>query len=151
MIAHYLLHPDNSRHGMDLLAETYLNYTPVSIETLIGKKGKSQLTMRDVPVEKISEYAAEDADVTWQLYEIFSPLLKEANAQKLFDEVEMPLVPVLAAMEREGICIDTETLKNYSAELEKEIVAIDAEIQTLAGTPFNISSPKQVATFFSKC
>lgn len=143
MIAHYLLNPD-MRHGMDILAETYLNYSPVSIETLIGKKGKAQLTMRDVPVENIKEYAAEDADITWQLYNTFSPMLAEANAQKLFDEVEMPLVPVLAAMEREGISIDVKTLKKYSAQLEIEIVAIDAEIQKLAGTPFNISSPKQV-------
>lgn len=143
MIAHYLLNPD-MRHGMDVLAETYLNYSPVSIETLIGKKGKAQLSMRDVPLEKIAAYAAEDADVTWQLMEIFSPQLKEANAQKLFDEVEMPLVPVLAAMEREGIAIDTETLKKYSAQLEGEIITIDEEIQKLAGTPFNISSPKQV-------
>jgi DNA polymerase-1 len=143
MIAHYLLNPD-MRHGMDVLAETYLNYSPVSIETLIGKKGKNQISMRDVPVEKISQYAAEDADITWQLKEIFAPQLKEANAQKLFDEVEMPLVPVLAAMEREGIAIDTATLKKYSAQLETEIIAIDEEIQKLAGTPFNISSPKQV-------
>ncbi|CAN5191315.1 DNA polymerase I [soil metagenome] len=143
MIAHYLLNPD-MRHGMDILAETYLNYSPVSIETLIGKKGKNQLTMRDVPQEKISEYAAEDADVTWQLMETFSPMLIESNAKKLFDEVEMPLVPVLAAMEREGIAIDVDTLNNYSAKLEIEITAIDSEIQQLAGTPFNISSPKQV-------
>ncbi len=143
MIAHYLLNPD-MRHGMDVLAETYLNYSPVSIEALIGKKGKNQITMRDVPVEKILEYAAEDSDVTWQLMEVFAPQLAEANAKQLFDEVEMPLVPVLAAMECEGIKIDSETLKKYSAELEKEIVAIDDEIQKLAGTPFNISSPKQV-------
>ncbi len=143
MIAHYLLNPD-MRHGMDVLAETYLNYSPVSIEALIGKKGKNQITMRDVPVEKILEYAAEDSDVTWQLMEVFAPQLAEANAKQLFDEVEMPLVPVLAAMECEGIKIDSATLKKYSAELETEIVAIDDEIQKLAGTPFNISSPKQV-------
>jgi DNA polymerase-1 len=143
MIAHYLLQPD-MRHGMDVLAETYLNYSPVSIETLIGKKGKNQLNMRDVPVEKISEYAAEDADVTWQLENLFEPMLKDANARKLFDEVEMPLVPVLAGMEREGINIDTDSLKKYSSRLEKEIAEVDAEIQKIAGTPFNISSPKQV-------
>lgn len=143
MIAHYLLNPD-MRHGMDVLAETYLNYSPVSIETLIGKKGKNQITMRDVPVEKIMEYAAEDSDVTWQLMEVFAPQLTEANAKQLFDEVEMPLVPVLAAMECEGIKIDSATLKTYSKQLETEIVAIDDEIQKLAGTPFNISSPKQV-------
>jgi len=143
MIAHYLLQPD-MRHGMDALAGSYLNYAPVSIETLIGKRGKNQISMRDVAVEKIMPYAAEDADITWQLQNIFSPLLKEANAQKLFDEVEMPLVPVLAAMEREGIAIDTETLKKYSTQLATEISVIELEIQNLAGTPFNISSPKQV-------
>ena len=143
MIAHYLLQPD-MRHGMDALAGSYLNYAPVSIETLIGKRGKNQISMRDVAVEKIMRYAAEDADITWQLQNVFSPLLKEANAQKLFDEVEMPLVPVLAAMEREGIAIDTETLKKYSTQLATEISIIELEIQNLAGTPFNISSPKQV-------
>lgn len=143
MIAHYLLQPD-MRHGMDALAGSYLNYAPVSIETLIGKRGKNQISMRDVAVEKIMSYAAEDADITWQLQNVFSPLLKEANAQKLFDEVEMPLVPVLAAMEREGIAIDTETLKKYSTQLATEISVIELAIQNLAGTPFNISSPKQV-------
>ena len=143
MIAHYLLQPD-MRHGMDALAGSYLNYAPVSIETLIGKRGKNQISMRDVAVEKIMSYAAEDADITWQLQNVFTPLLKEANAQKLFDEVEMPLVPVLAAMEREGIAIDTETLKKYSTQLATEISVIELEIQNLAGTPFNISSPKQV-------
>lgn len=143
MIAHYLLQPD-MRHGMDALAGSYLNYAPVSIETLIGKRGKNQISMRAVAVEKIMSYAAEDADITWQLQNVFSPLLKEANAQKLFDEVEMPLVPVLAAMEREGIAIDTETLKKYSTQLATEISVIELEIQNLAGTPFNISSPKQV-------
>lgn len=143
MIAHYLLNPD-MRHGMDLLAETYLGYSPVSIETLIGKKGKSQLTMRDVPLSKISEYAAEDADITFQLKEKFAPGLPEHNAQSVFENIEMPLMPVLAAMEREGIALDKEVLHRYSAELEKEIVVLDSEIQSLAGTPFNISSPKQV-------
>lgn len=143
MIAHYLLNPD-MRHGMDLLAETYLSYSPVSIETLIGKKGKSQLTMRDAPLEKVAEYAAEDADITYQLKGLFEPGLREHNAQSVFDTIEMPLMPVLAAMEREGISLDKEVLHTYSAELEKEIVIIDEEIQKLAGTPFNISSPKQV-------
>lgn len=143
MIAHYLLQPD-MRHGMDLLAETYLAYSPVSIETLIGKKGKNQLSMRDVPVEKISEYAAEDADITEQLRSVFEPMLPEANAKGVFEEIEIPLVPVLSDMEREGITLDTEQLRRYSAELETEIVALDTEIQQLAGTPFNISSPKQV-------
>jgi len=143
MIAHYLLNPD-MRHGMDLLAETYLNYSPVSIETLIGKKGKVQLTMRDAPISKVAEYAAEDADVTWQLKVAFAPGLKEYNAQEVFDKIEMPLMPVLAAMEREGITLDTETLHRYSTELEQEIVILDSEIQEMAGTSFNIASPKQV-------
>lgn len=143
MIAHYLLNPD-MRHGMDLLAETYLSYSPVSIETLIGKKGKSQLTMRDAPLEKVAEYAAEDADITYQLKTLFEPGLSEHNAQGVFDKIEMPLMPVLAAMEREGISLNKEVLHTYSAELEKEILIIDEEIQKLAGTPFNISSPKQV-------
>ncbi len=143
MIAHYLLNPD-MRHGMDLLAETYLSYSPVSIETLIGKKGKAQLTMRDAPLDKIAEYAGEDADITFQLKGLFAPGLSEHNAQGVFDTIEMPLMPVLAAMEREGISLDKEVLHTYSAELEKEIAIIDEEIQKLAGTPFNISSPKQV-------
>lgn len=113
MIAHYLIQPD-MRHNMNLLAETYLNYSPVSIETLIGKKGKGQLSMRAVPVEQICEYAAEDADVTLQLEEKFAPMLRETGTQKLFDEVEIPLVPVLAAMETEGVKIDTGALKELS-------------------------------------
>ncbi|MGL5890797.1 MAG: DNA polymerase I, partial [Bacteroidia bacterium] len=132
------------RHNMDLLAETYLNYSPVSIETLIGKKGKDQKSMRDVPLEQIKEYAAEDADITWQLQKVFEPELESSNVRQLFDTVEMPLVPVLSAMEAEGITLDTETLAKQSAELAVEIAALDKTIQELAGTPFNISSPKQV-------
>ncbi|MCU0435613.1 MAG: DNA polymerase I [Bacteroidia bacterium] len=143
MIAHYLLQPD-MRHNMDILAETYLHYSPVSIETLIGKKGKDQKSMRDVPLEQIKEYAAEDADVTFQLRKVFEPELESSNVRPLFDTVEMPLVPVLAAMEAEGITLDTATLAKQSAALAEEIAAIDKHIQELAGTPFNISSPKQV-------
>jgi len=143
MIAHYLIQPD-MRHNMNLLSETYLNYAPVSIETLIGKKGKNQLSMRDVPVEQISDYAAEDADVTLQLQEKFIPMLKDTSTQKLFDEVEIPLVPVLAAMESEGIKIDTGALKELSDALAKDIVVSEKEIYSLAGQEFNISSPKQV-------
>ncbi|MEK6616719.1 MAG: DNA polymerase, partial [Bacteroidota bacterium] len=143
MIAHFLIQPE-MRHGMDVLSETYLGYSPVSIETLIGKKGKTQLNMRDADPEKIKEYAAEDADVTFQLKQKFEPMLEKVQAKKLFGEVEIPLVPVLAAMEREGIKLDIKALKEYSIELEKEIVKVDKEIQTLAGTPFNTSSPKQV-------
>ena len=143
MIAHFLINPE-MRHNMNILAETYLNYSPISIETLIGKKGKNQGNMRDADVEAIKEYAAEDADVTLQLKDIFDPKLKENKLEKLFHEVEVPLIQVLSDMEYEGVKIDTTVLTDYSIELEKEIVQIDAEIQSLAGTPFNISSPKQV-------
>jgi DNA polymerase-1 len=143
MIAHYLLQPD-MRHNMNVLSETYLNYSPVSIETLIGKKGKGQTSMRDVELTQITEYAAEDADVTFQLKGIFQPLLSDTNTKKLFEELEIPLIPVLAAMEAEGIRVDKAALKELSGELEKDILAIDNEIQALAGTRFNISSPKQV-------
>lgn len=143
MIAHYLIQPD-MRHNMNILAETYLNYSPVSIETLIGKKGKNQLNMRSVPLDQICEYAAEDADVTLQLEKNFVPMLKDTGTEKLFHEVEIPLVPVLAAMEAEGVKIDTDALKELSSALAKDIVASEKEIYKLAGQEFNISSPKQV-------
>jgi len=143
MIAHYLLQPD-MRHNMNVLAETYLHYSPVSIETLIGKKGKGQTSMRDVEVEKIADYAAEDADVTFRLKDIFQPMLQETNTVKLFRDMEIPLVPVLSAMETEGIRVDKDALKELSRDLEKDILTVDQEIQALAGTRFNISSPKQV-------
>jgi len=143
MIAHFLINPD-MRHGMDLLAETYLNYSPISIETLIGKKGKNQGSMRDAEIEAIKEYAAEDADVTLQLKDVFAPQLNDNKLEKLFHDVEVPLVHVLSDMEHEGVKIDAKVLTDYSAELEKDIVKIDAEIQALAGTAFNIASPKQV-------
>ena len=143
MIAHFLIQPD-MRHNMDVLAETYLNYSPVSIESLIGKKGKDQKSMRDVPVDQIAEYAAEDADITLQLHDCFSPMLKKSGVQKLFDEVEMPLVPVLASMEAEGINVDRDVLKELSGSLEKDITKTEKKIQELAGTQFNVASPKQV-------
>lgn len=143
MIAHFLIQPD-MRHNMNVLAETYLNYSPVSIETLIGKKGKGQLGMRSVPTEQIKDYAAEDADVTYQLKTIFAPMLSKAHAQQLFEEIEVPLIPVLAAMEAEGISLDKAALNELSAGLQKDIALVEAEIQQLAGTPFNVSSPKQV-------
>ena len=143
MVAHFLIQPD-MRHNMNVLAETYLNYSPVSIEDLIGKKGKNQISMRDVPIEQIKEYAAEDADVTIQLKEQFVPKLKETETEKLFTEVEVPLIRVLADMEREGINLDVKNLKDFSAQLADDITKVDAEIQELAGTKFNISSPKQV-------
>ncbi len=143
MIAHFLIQPD-MRHNMDVLAETYLHYATVSIETLIGKRGKDQISMRQVPLEQIAEYAAEDADVTYQLRQQFEPMLLQSGTQKLFDEVEIPLVPVLAAMEAEGINLDKNTLREISAALVKDIAGAEQEIQGMAGTTFNVSSPKQV-------
>ncbi|MHB8259188.1 MAG: DNA polymerase I [Bacteroidia bacterium] len=143
MIAHFLIQPEG-RHNMNALAETYLNYSPIKIETLIGKKGKNQTSMRMADINAIKEYAAEDADVTLQLEKVFAPKLKDNNLEKLFKEVEVPLVQVLADMEREGVRLDAQVLNDYSVELQKEIVLIDDEIQKLAGTPFNVSSPKQV-------
>ncbi len=143
MVAHFLIQPE-MRHGMDVLAETYLSYAPVSIETLIGKKGKDQTSMRDVPVEQIKEYAAEDADITLQLKEVFAPKLKETETEKLFNEVEVPLITVLADMEREGIQLDVSVLKTISEELSKDIEIFEKDIYSLAGFKFNISSPKQV-------
>lgn len=142
MLAHYLLEPD-LRHGMDYLSETYLNYKPVSITELIGK-GKKQLNMRDVDVEKVSEYAAEDADVTLQLRKLFKPKLKEEHAEKLFEEVEMPLMSVLCDMEFEGVAVDREFLEHYSKKLEKEIKETEEKVYSDAGVRFNLSSPKQL-------
>lgn len=143
MIAHFLLQPE-MRHSMDVMSETYLHYSPVSITELIGKKGKEQLNMRDVPVETIAEYAAEDADVTWQLRNHFDPKLDKSAVRKLFEEVEMPLVKVLAEMEAEGINLDKKVLKDLSDVLATDISNVEKEIQTMGGRPFNISSPKQV-------
>lgn len=143
MLAHYLIDAD-LRHGMDFLSGTYLNYEPVSIETLIGKKGKGQLNMRDVEIEKIKEYASEDADITLQLKNLFAPQLLERNGQKLFDEVEVPLIAVLNEIEREGIRINSQFLNDYSVELAKEIGTLEKRIHELAGVPFNIASPKQL-------
>lgn len=143
MVAHFLIQPEG-KHNMNALANRYLNYEPVSIESLIGKKGKDQLSMRMVPLEQICDYAAEDADVTLQLKQVFSPELNKLSLEKLWSDVELPLIPVLTRMEREGIKIDTAALKDLSNELQIEIVKADEEIQKLAGTKFNISSPKQV-------
>ncbi|WP_443945026.1 DNA polymerase I [Pedobacter sp. AW1-32] len=143
MLAHYLIDPD-TRHNMDVLSENYLGYTPISITTLIGPKGKNQGTMRDVPVEKVVDYAAEDADVTLQLAHIFEPKLQELNAAKLAQEIENPLVYVLADIEKEGVRIDIETLKNYSAELEKDIIKFEQNVYDKAGIKFNLASPKQL-------
>ncbi len=143
MLAHYLLQPDQ-RHNMDFLSETFLNYKPVAIENLIGNKGLKQLSMRDVDIEMIKEYAAEDADVTWQLKQVFSPMLVSTDTLELFDKIEVPLVPVLASMEAEGIKLDSSALHDYSAELLKEIRILEAGIFKDAGTNFNIASPKQL-------
>ncbi|HLT52897.1 MAG TPA: DNA polymerase I [Flavobacteriaceae bacterium] len=143
MLAHYLINPD-MRHNMDVLAETYLNYTPISIEELIGKKGKNQLTMREVPLEKQTEYAVEDADITLQLKQHFETELGEANTQTLFDDIEVPLLRVLADMELEGINLDEEFLKTLSVELDSEIKSLEQNIYQEAGEEFNIASPKQL-------
>ena len=143
MVAHFLIVPD-MRHGMDVLAETYLNYSPVSITELIGKKGKEQGSMRDVEIEKIKEYAAEDADITLQLKHRFAPELIENELDTLFQDIEVPLIKVLANMEREGINLDVNRLKEFSAQLQGDITNVEAEIQQFAGTKFNVSSPKQV-------
>ncbi|WP_179021156.1 DNA polymerase I [Winogradskyella forsetii] len=143
MLAHYLINPD-MRHGMDVLAETYLNYTPISITELIGKKGKNQLSMREVALEKQTEYAVEDADITLQLKEHFQTELGEANTQKLFDDIEIPLLRVLAAMELEGINLDTEFLNSLSEQLNNDISNLEQEIYATAGEEFNIASPKQL-------
>lgn len=143
MLAHYLLDPD-TRHNMNILAENYLGYTPVSITSLIGAKGKSQGSMRDVELEAIKEYAAEDADITLQLQQTFEPLLKKANADKLANEIENPLIYVLADMEREGVNIDRQTLADISTELQKDIIQLEKTIYEKAGVRFNIASPKQL-------
>jgi DNA polymerase-1 len=143
MLAHYLIDPD-TRHNMDVLSENYLGYTPISITTLIGAKGKSQGTMRDVPVENVVDYAAEDADVTLQLANVFEPLLKEKNAAKLAEEIENPLIYVLADIEKEGVKIDIDTLNAYSLELQEEIIKAEQRVYEKAGIKFNLASPKQL-------
>ncbi len=146
MVAHYLLKPDQQKHGMDYLSEVYLGYRPVSIETLIGPKerGKSQKSMRDADVNAVKEYSAEDADITWQLGEKFAPLLEADEVTTLFKEVEMPLVHVLADMETEGIRIDIPALKQFSEELGADLIRLQDEIHKACGVPFNIDSPKQL-------
>ncbi len=144
MIAHYLLDPE-SGHGMDAMAEKYLEYQTVSIESLIGKKGKGQGTMRDVPPAEVAEYAGEDADVTLRLKEVFDAQLQQDEVlQKLFYEMEMPLVSVLATMEYEGVSINADTLHELSDELQSTIQEIEQDIYRMADTEFNIGSPKQL-------
>jgi DNA polymerase-1 len=143
MLAHYLIDPD-TRHNMDVLSENYLNYSPISITTLIGAKGKNQGNMRDVPVEKVVDYAGEDADVTLQLADVFIPMLKDLNAEKLATEVENPLIYVLADIEIEGVRIDIDTLINYSKELETDIRRFEQNVYEKCGVQFNLASPKQL-------
>ena len=143
MLAHYLINPD-MRHNMDVLAETYLNYTPVSITELIGKKGKNQKSMRDVPLDQQTEYAVEDADITLQLKQHFEKELDEAGTRKLFDDIEIPLLRVLAAMEVEGINLDVNFLESLSGDLNADIERLTSEIYEEAGEEFKISSPKQL-------
>lgn len=143
MIAHYLLEPDMG-HGMDALAENYLRYRPLPIEELIGKKGKNQLTFDQVELETQKEYAVEDADITLQLKHFFKPKLKEVNAQKLFEEIEMPLMEVLTDMEIEGIRLDKEILAEQSKSIAIEISDLEKKIYADAGEEFNLNSPKQL-------
>ena len=143
MLAHYVIEPEGKR-GMDLLSAKYLGYEPVHIEELIGKKGKTQGTMRDVALDKITDYAAEDADITLQLKNIFAPLLVEKEVEKVFTEVEGPLVKVLADMEYEGVKIDTGFLNDYSKQLEKDAKTAEENVYKQAGVRFNLASPKQL-------
>jgi len=144
MLAHYVLEPNTRKHGMDYLAEVYLNYTPVPISELIGPKGKNQKTMRDIPQESISDYACEDADITLRLKRVFEPMLEASGLADLFHKIESPLLGVLADMEEEGIRLNSESLKELSEKLVIDAQAVEAEIYELAGTNFNIASPKQV-------
>lgn len=143
MIAHYLLNPDG-RHGMDYLSEVYLNYKPVSIETIIGKKGKKQGNFREADLRTQTDYAAEDADVTFQLYELFAPQLKKENLEELFYNIEMPLMEVLAKMELAGISLDEKWLAQESIDLENDLKQLEATIFELSGEEFNMNSPKQL-------
>jgi DNA polymerase-1 len=143
MLAHYVIEPEG-KHNMDAMSGKYLGYEPISIETLIGKKGKSQGSMKDVPLEDVKEYAAEDADVTLQLKHALDPLLDKCEVRPVFAEVENPLVPVLLDMEFEGVGIDINFLKDYSKELERDIKAAEESVYQQAGIAFNLASPKQL-------
>ena len=143
MLAHSLIEPDQ-RHGMDYLSEVYLGYTPVPITALIGEKKTEN--MANVPLDQLAEYAAEDADVTWQLRAKLEPLLKERGLEKVFYEIESPLLPVIMDMEAEGIRIDSAALAEFSRQLEKQMALLEARIHQLAGEPFNLNSPKQLGT-----
>jgi DNA polymerase I len=143
MLAHYVIEPDGKR-SMDVLSAKFLGYEPVHIEELIGKKGKSQGTMRDVAIDKITEYAAEDADITLQLKNIFTPMLANKDVEKVFSEVETPLVKVLVDMEFQGVRVDMDFLNSYSKELEKDAKTAEENVYKQAGVRFNLASPKQL-------
>lgn len=143
MIAHYLIQPE-LRHNLNYLAESYLNYKPVSIEDLIGKKGTDQGSMREVPLQIITDYTCEDADLTWQLYLFFKERLEELNQINLADEIEFPLIEVLADMEINGVRLDSDSLQEYGRLLDQDLTILEHEIYKLAGEQFNISSPKQL-------
>lgn len=143
MLAHYLIEPD-MKHGMDYLSETYLGYTPIHIDELIGKKGKNQGSMSDVALPKIAEYAAEDADITLQLKHVFAPIVQQREVENVLQEIEHPLIPVLADMEYEGVKIDSDFLKDYSKTLQADLLHLQAKIFEYAGREFNIDSPKQL-------
>jgi len=143
MIAHYLIQPE-LRHNMDYMAEIYLNYQTIHIDELIGPKGKNQRSMRDLPPSQVYEYAAEDADITLRLKNKLEPELKKFKCEDLFYDIEMPLMPVLAEMEMNGVCLDTESLKETSTILTNRVLEIEQRIYELAGGQFNIASPKQV-------
>lgn len=143
MLAHYLIDAD-TRHNMDVLAENYLNYSPIPIQKLLGPKGKKQLNMRQVDLDKVAEYASEDADITWQLYEKFTPILKENEALSLANDVEFPLIYVLAEIERNGVKIDQNALKILSKKLNEDILNLEKSIHEKSGVVFNIASPKQL-------
>ena len=143
MIAHYLINPE-SKQSMDFLAESYLTYKPISITDLIGKKGKNQGNMQDLKPEEVSDYACEDADITFQLKQIFESEIQKDHLKHLFYKMEMPLVEVLSDMEKEGIAIDTEGLKEFSIQIEKHTNTLEGKIKELAGMDFNIDSPKQL-------
>ncbi len=143
MILHSLVKP-GQKNGMDVMAEAHLGYTPVSIESLIGPKGKDQLSMKDVPLESLAEYAAEDADITWQLFQKLKPQIEQQGQRRVFHEIEMPLLPVLVSMEYEGIRLDTDSMVKFSAQLLDLKNDLEKQIHSMAGTEFNIASPKQL-------
>ena len=143
MIAHYLLEPE-MRHNMNLLSEVYLSYSPVHIESLIGEKGATQKNMRSVDISVLKEYAVEDADVTYQLKNVFAPRIWDEGLEFLSENIEMPLINVLAVVERNGVRLNQEDLKVTAVKLREDIISLEKEIYDLAGTEFNISSPKQL-------